>query len=472
MLLFRSMFLGCVLLTSGCASMAPRYERPAVEVPTHYAEASPAGVSGAADLAWQDYVTDPELRALVERALEANRDLRGALLRVEQARAAWGITRSERVPAVGAGLQSERTRVPADLSITRQPMVSSSHQFGVGFSSWELDLWGRVRSQNEAAIQNWLATQEAQRAVTLLLVAQVADGYLGLRELDQRLSLAEQALATRAESRRVFQRRQEVGSSSELELVQADLLWQQAQVLVSQLELARATQMHAFAVLIGEPGLELPPRAAPLHEQMTFAPLSPGLPSELLENRPDIRAAEHTLQAANAQIGAARAMYFPRIALTTFAGTASAELDGLFASGSRAWNFAPGISLPIFDGGRRRANLRLSEVQREQAVNAYGQTIEAAFRDVADALAARQYLGEQLTTLRAMEETLARRAELAKRRFDAGAARYFEVLDAERDLLAAQQDVVQAGHALMSAQLSLYTALGGGSQVLEPASVQ
>ncbi len=459
------------LLLAGCASMAPEYERPQAPLPAQF-NAEQAAATPVAELAWRDYFTAPELQDLIEQALERNRDLRAALLRVQEARAAWGVTRADRVPTVGASMQSERGRVPGDLNFTGQPLVSSQHQLGVGLSSWELDFWGRVRSLDDAAVQSYLATQEAQRAATLVLVAQVADGYLGLREIDQRVRLAEQALATRAESRRVFQRRLQVGSASELELVQADLLWQQAQALLSQLALQRSTQLHALGVLVGDPGLSLPPSEQPLAALAGLPPLAPGLPSQLLENRPDIRAAEHALQAANAQIGAARAMFFPRIALTTFAGTASAELDGLFASGSRAWSFVPSVSLPIFDGGRRQANLELSEVRRDQALNSYQQAIEAAFRDVADALAARQRLDEQLQTLRGIETTLARRTQLAKRRFDAGAARYFEVLDAERDLLNAQQDVVRAEHALLSAQLSLYTALGGGSGALEPMTPQ
>ena len=249
----------------------------------------------------------------------------------------------------------------------------------------------------------------------------------------------------------------------QLDLVQVELLWQQASTLVAQLQLQRSTQMQALAVLVGDPGLRLEPQTESLLALAPLQPLAPGLPSQLLENRPDILAAEHALQAANARIGAARAMYFPRIALTSSVGTASAELDGLFASGSRAWTFAPGIALPIFDGGRRRANLELSQVQRAQALNQYQQTIEAAFRDVANALAANQWLDEQLHTLRATQDTLTERARLAQRRFDAGATRYFEVLDAERDLLTAQQQVVQAEHALLSARLQLYAALGGAA---------
>lgn len=459
---------GALLTLAGCTTLAPGYERPQAQIPAQFTGESAAGASQVGELAWRDYFTEPELQALITKALANNRDLRAAMLRVEQARAAYGISRADRVPVVGLGLESQRARVPGDLNLTRQPIIASQHQLGVGFTSWEIDLWGRVRSMNEAALQTYLASQDGQRAATLLLVSQVADGWLSVRELDRRMHLAEQALATRAEARRRFARRVEVGSSSKLDFVQVELLWQQASALVAQLRLQRSTQLNALGVLVGEPGLTLAPRAQPLSTLVALRPPEPGLPSQLLENRPDIVAAERALQAANARIGAARAMFFPRIALTTMAGTASADLDGLFASGSRAWTFAPSVSLPIFDGGRRQANLQLSEVQREQALNQYQQAVQSAFRDVADALAAGQSLEEQLQTLRATENTLTERARLAGRRYEAGAARYFEVLDAERDLLAAQQQLVQAEHALLTARLQLYAALGGGSRTLDP----
>lgn len=459
---------GALWALAGCTTLPPGYQPPAAQIPAQFSSASPADASQVGELAWRDYFTEPELQALITKALANNRDLRAAMLRVEQARAAYGISRADRVPAVGLGLDSQRTRMPGDLNFTGRPIVSSQHQLGVGFTSWEIDLWGRVRNMNEAALQTYLASADGQRATTLMLVAQVADGWLSVRELDHRIQLADQALATRTEARRRFARRVEVGSSSKLDFVQVELLWQQASALVTQLQLQRSTQLHALGLLVGDPSLSLAPATQPLSALAPLPPLAPGLPSQLLENRPDIVAAERQLQAANARVGAARAMFFPRIALTTMAGTASTDLDGLFASGSRAWTFAPSVSLPIFDGGRRQANLELAQVQREQALNEYQQAIESAFRDVADALAAGQSLQEQLQTLRATEDTLTERARLAGRRYEAGAARYFEVLDAERDLLATQQQVVQAEHALLTARLRLYAALGGGSRTLAP----
>lgn len=460
------------LALAACTSLAPPYERPDAPMPAQFATAPASGepATQVADLDWRDYFTNAELQGLIDKALANNRDLRSAMLRVDEARAAHGISLADRTPTAGLGLDSQRGRVPGDLSPTGRPLVASQHQLGVGFTSWEIDLWGRVRSMNDAALQTYFATVEGRRAATLLLVSQVANSWLSVREYDRRLYLARQALDTRAEARRVFGRRVEVGSASQLEFVQVELLWQQASALVSQLELQRRVQMNALAMLVADPELNLPPSQQPLVDLAALQALAPGLPSQLLENRPDILAAERQLQAANARIGAARAMFFPRIALTSMVGTASAELGGLFSSGSRAWSFAPSVSLPLFDGGRRQANLELTKVQREQAVNHYQQTIQSAFRDVADGLAARQWLDQQLQTLRATEQTLTRRSQLVNRRYQAGAARYFEVLDAERDLLAAQQQVVQAEHALMSAQVGLYAALGGGSRALDPAA--
>lgn len=468
----RSLLCGLVLALAGCTSLAPEYERPTTALPAQFADGGPVQANDVAQLAWRDYFWHPELQTLITHALHHNRDLQAAMLQVAHARAAYGIARAERGPAVGLGLESQRALVPGDLNLSGQPVISSQHQLGVGFTSWELDLWGRVRSMNKAALHSYWASAEGERAAHLLLVAQVADGWLAVRELDWRIHLAEQALTTRAEARRVFARRVEVGSSSRLDFVQVELLWQQASTLVAQLQLQRSIQLHALGLLVGQPDLVLAPSTQSLTSLLPLAPLAPGLPAQLLHNRPDILAAEHQLQAANARIGAARAMYFPRIALTALGGTASAELDGLFTSGSRAWTFAPSIALPLFDGGRRKANVELSEVQRQQAVNQYQRTIEAAFRDVADALAANQWLDTQLRSLQATETTLTERARLAQRRYDAGATRYFEVLDAERDLLAAQQQVVQAERALHSARLQLYTALGGGSAQIALPTVQ
>ena len=451
-----------VAALAGCASMAPRHVTPAPPVPATWGvDAGDAG-QPAATLPWRDYFTDPLLRQLIDTALANNRDLRIAVLRTEEARAAFRIQRAEQFPALGLAGQGARARVPGDLNGSGVSAVGSEYRAEVGLSSWELDLWGRVRSLKESALQQWLATEAGRQAAELALVTQVADGYLGLRELDERTALARRTVETREESFRIFTRRYEVGAASKLEQTQVQSLLTQAQALRAELEQARATQLHALGVLVGaDPGPL--PEAAPFDDTMVLAELSPGLPSEVLVRRPDIIAAEHQLRAANANIGAARAAFFPRIALTGSFGSASAELDGLFDSGSRAWTFAPVLSLTIFDGGARRASLELSEVRRDIAVAEYEQDIQAAFREVADALSARRWLGEQRDVLQVAQDVASERARLAQLRYDNGSATFLEVLDAQRELLAAGQQLVQARRALLSSQVALYAALGGGT---------
>jgi multidrug efflux system outer membrane protein len=295
------------------------------------------------------------------------------------------------------------------------------------------------------------------------VISQVAHGYLGLRELDERLVLARRTAASREASSRIFRRRFELGAASKLDLTQVELLALQASALTAQLEQARAVEAHAMTLLLGD-AADLSPWAEPLDTSVLLAALEPGMPSELLLNRPDIEAAEHALKSANASVGAARAYFFPRLALTGVFGTASTELDGLFRAGSRSWSLAPSVSLPVFDSGRGAAAVELSKVQRDQAAVRYEQTVRTAFRDVADALSARHWLGLQVQTLRETLTVQTERARLAKLRYDHGADRYLEVLDAERGLLGAQQQLVQTQHAWLAAQVALYAALGGGSR--------
>lgn len=453
------------LVLTGCASMAPPFETPALPVPAHYATPGTDTGTPAATTGWRDYFTDPRLQALIAQALENNRDLRTTALRVQEARAAYGIQRADLLPTLGAQAGMDRSRVPGDLNLTRQPLLGSQYQVGLGLASWEIDFWGRVRSLNDAALQNYLATDAARRAVTLGLIAQVAQSELALRELEERLLLAHQAIASRKESLRIFQRRVEVGSASRLNLTQVQTLLSQAQALGAQLIQARAQQANALALLVGAP---VDPAPDARLDAVHLPPLRAGLPSDLLAQRPDIMAAEHQLRAAQAQIGAARAAFFPRVALTGSLGTASAELGGLFDSGSQAWTFSPTISVPLFNGGRLRNNLNLTEVRRDIAVANYEKTVQGAFRDVSDALVARQALARQLAIAQDARTAQSERARLSQLRYDHGAAAFLEVLDAQRDLLVADQQVVQLRRALLSSQVSLYAALGGGALAEPP----
>lgn len=450
------------LLIGGCASLAPPYTAPALPVAASYANPQASRGDRAAAFGWRDYFTDPQLQALIAQALDHNRDLRSAVLRVEEARATYGIVRSERFPSINAQAGVDRSRTPADLSLTGQPLIGSQYQVGLGTTNWEIDFWGRVRSLQDAALDSYLSTDAARRAVSITLIAQVANSYLTLRELDERSALARQTTASHQESVRIFTRRVEVGATSRLNLTQVQTLLTQAQALGVELEQARAAQFNALTLLVGTP-IELPPAAGWLEDANPLQELRPGLPSGLLIERPDIVASEHQLKAANANIGAARAAFFPRLALTASLGTASAELDGLFASGSHAWVFSPSISLPIFDGGRLRNNLSLAETRRDLAVANYEKTVQAAFRDVSDALAARYWLGQQVVIARSALETQTERARLSQLRYERGASTYLEILDAQRDLLAAQQQLVQTRRALLSSRVGLYAALGGGA---------
>lgn len=301
-----------VLLAQGCVSMAPQYARPAAPVAATYPDqaATPGGAAlSAARIDWRGYFTDPVLQGLIGDALAHNRDLRVALLRVEEARALYGIQRADQFPTIGLRADGTRARTPGDLNITGQPQVASQYQAGVGMAAWELDFWGRVRSLKDAALENYLASDAAAEAATLTLIAQVADSYLSLRELDERLALTRATIASREESLRIFRRRYEVGSISKLDLTQVETLWQQARALGADLEQARATQAHALELLTGQP-LTLPLPRAGLDDDSVMRDLPAGLPSDLLTNRPDIVAAEHQLRAANANIGAARAAFF------------------------------------------------------------------------------------------------------------------------------------------------------------------
>ncbi len=450
------------LALSACASLAPPYERPALPVAAGFPEADAATGAAAASLDWREYFADARLRQLIAQALENNRDLRIAALRVEEARAAYGIQRAEQFPTIGLGAEGSRSRTPADLNLTQKPLLSSQYQVGLNVSAWELDFWGRVRSLKDAALHTMLASDAARRAVTAGLIAQVADGYLSLRELDERVELASRTVASRTESLRIFTRRFEVGSTSKLELTQVVTLLTQAQTLGAQLEQARALRLHALEQLVGAPLATAAPEAG-FDDATVLRELRAGLPSELLTARPDIAAAEQQLRAAQANIGAARAAFFPRITLTSAFGTASAEFDGLFDAGSRAWNVLPRLTLPIFDAGRNRAGLDLAAVRRDVAVANYEKSVQNAFREVADAMSARRWLAEQLRIQQGALAAQTERARLAKLRYDNGATPYLEVLDAQRDLLSAEQQLVQTRRALLSSQVSLYAALGGGA---------
>jgi multidrug efflux system outer membrane protein len=456
-----------IAVLAGC-SLAPIYERPAQ--PT--AAAYPGGntvqtqvTQDAFQLGWREFFTDTRLRDLIAQALENNRDLRIAVQRVEEVRGLYGIQRADLLPNISAGAMGSRSRVPFDLSPTGSSITSDQYQVTLNLSMWELDFWGRVRNLTAATLETYLGTEEAQRAIVVSLIAQVANTYLLERELDERIVIGEQTLATREDSYRIARRRYEVGYASKLDAVQAETLLNQARADLASLKRLRDQNLNALTLLAGAPVIAFETRPLSVTGP-GFAPEIPaGLPSDLLTNRPDILAAEHRLKAANANIGAARAAFFPRIMLTGYLGTASIELKGLFGSDSGIWSFSPSVSLPVFDGGRNRANLNVSEARRNLAVADYERTIQGAFREVADALAERRWLAQQLAAQQATLVAQTERTRLAGLRYQNGAAPYLEVLDAERDRFAAQQALVQLRRALLASSVNLYAALGGGPVV-------
>lgn len=432
-------------------------------LPGHYAvPRSPAAQEGTsvpgaeAEVGWESYFQDPDLQALIRQALLANRDRALALARVDEARAMAGLAGSERFPHLALDTQAQRGRVPADMNLSRRPLLGSQFQSGLAMPSWEIDLWGRLAAQDRAAREAWMASEAASRAVTLSVISQVAQTWLQLAELDERLVLARQALASRTESLRIYTRRVEVGATSRLALTQVQVLKAQAESLVAQLQQQRESTWQSLAVLTGGEPVRREPRWPELPQ------LAPGLPSGLVLRRPDIVAAEHTLQATDANVQAARAAYLPRLSLTAALGTASADLAKLFDGGSQAWSVAPDLALPLLDAGRREQNLALQEARRRQALAGYERTVMGALRDVNDALSAQAHWRSQWDIAQAALQAQAERAHLAQRRYDTGAAAFLEVLDAQRDLLAAEQQQVQARRLWLASRVGLFSALGGG----------
>jgi len=442
---------------AGC-SMMPAYERPAAPVagafPLAVTPAAAASGPVAADLQWESFFTDERLRGLIAQALRNNRDLRVAALNIEQARAQYDIRSADRYPTVNATLAGSRAP-------TASGGTSRAYTAGLAATAWEIDFFGRIASLGEAALAQYMATEEARKAAQITLVATVATTWLGLVADDELLALTRQTVATREESLRLSRLRFENGAASELDFRQAQSLLEGARVALAQAERQRALDLNTLTLLVGGPlpdGLPGPATTAGI----SLADLPAGLPSDVLVRRPDVRQAEQQLIAANANIGAARAAFFPRISLTAGIGSASTELSGLFKSGSWGFTVAPQLLLPVFDAGRNRAGLASAGVARDIAVAQYEKAIQSAFREVSDALAGRATLGQQLQSQRNVAEAEAARFRLSQLRYDNGVASYLDLLDAQRSLFAARQAEIQTRLAQLQNQVLLYRALGGG----------
>jgi multidrug efflux system outer membrane protein len=433
-------------------SMAPDYARPAAPVAARW-QGVADGHARAADLGWRQVLGDERLRALVARALAGNRDLRVAALNVELVRAQHRITRAGRWPQLDGRAAASYRGGALD--------TPSTYSVGLG-AAFELDLFGRLANLEDQALETYLASEETHRAAHLALVAEVATTYLDARALDEELALAEKTLAALRESHELTVRIFEAGQRSELDVRTAEAQVETARAEVARVRRARAQADHALAVLIGGPLPASLPPPAPFDAPDLIADIPVGLPSEVLLRRPDVLAAEHGLKAANAGIGAARAAFFPRISLTAFGGLVSDTLSGLLSGDAGAWTFDPELSVPLFAGGGRRADLAAAHVRRRIEVARYEAAIQTAFREVADGLVARATLTEQLeaTTRRVAAEE--RRFQMSELRYRTGIENYLVVLTAQRDLFEARQQRIAVQLARWTGLVRLYTALGGG----------
>ena len=448
------------LLALAACSMAPHYERPDAPVALNETAQSE---KMAADIGWRDFYRNQQLQTLIEQALENNRDLRVAALTVEQVRAQYRIQRAQLLPTLNATGSGTRQRVSEAISETGESYIAEQYAAGVGISAYELDLFGRVQSLKNAALEQYLATDQARKSTQLSLVAEVADAYFTWVSNTELLSLTENTLKARQDSYAMVKRRYDSGLASELDLSQAATALHSARVDAALYQRQLATSFTALEVLVGR-SLDADNLQAVWNDEVMLADLPDTVTSEVLLQRPDILQAEYNLRSANANIGAARAAFFPRISLTGSYGNASPELDNLFDSGTRAWSFSPQITLPIFAWGANAANLDVARLQKDVNIAVYEKAIQTAFKEVRDSLQSQSTLDAQLEAQQDLVTASARSFELAELRYQRGVDSYLEVLDSQRSLNTAQQALITMRLAKSRNQLTLYKALGGGLQ--------
>ncbi|HUQ09832.1 MAG TPA: efflux transporter outer membrane subunit [Steroidobacteraceae bacterium] len=454
---------GSVAALSAC-TLAPRYRQPDAPVAPAFEVVSPAAAAvPAAEIGWRAFFPDAELQDLIRRALVNNRDLRIATLNVEAARAQYRIRRADLVPAIDAQGQANNQRVPAPLSQTGQSELNRSYSAGLGVTAFELDLFGRVRSLRRAAIEDYFSIEENRTAAQLSLVSEVANAWLTLIADRELLELATETRDSQRKSFDLTQLRFNQGVSSEIDLHRSETAWREAEVDIAAQTRRVAQDRNALSLLVGEPlAAEVAAGEHAIDAQTFSQELPVGLPSEVLTHRPDVRAAEHALKAANADIGAARAAFFPSISLTGFYGNASEDLSSLFDSGHTSWSFTPQIRLPIFSGGANLAGLNLANVRKRIEVARYEQSIQIAFREVADALVARATFTDQLRAQEALTKASEGSYKLADVRYRGGVDSYLSSLIAQRDYYSAQRALIETRLAGASNLVQLYAALGGG----------
>lgn len=465
------MFKKCALallvasVLTGC-SMAPDYVRPDAPIDSQYPTSSHSGPSAANRIGWQEFFRDERLKAMIAAAIENNRDLRVAALRIEEARGMYDIQWADRLPTIMHTGSTSRART---LGSDGKTMVTGgTHQVGVGISAFEIDFFGRVKSLSDAALAKYLATEEAQRSAYISLVSEVAKTYLTERAQAEQIELARKSFESYQNSYGLMKKRLEVGIASSIELRQYETLMHTAMVTLAKHERLHAQTVNALVVLVGGKMPADLPEPHRLSESDLMMDIPEGLPSELLENRPDIRQQEQLLKAANANIGAARAAFFPRFTITGFAGSMSASFSGLFDPHSGAWTWAPQMTLPIFDTGRNIANLDVAEARKNIAVAEYEKTIQVAFREVADALSNRTWLNEQVTAQEGVLNSESDRYRLSLARLNNGIGHSLAVFDAQRQSFAAEQSLVDIRLMRMINAVELYRALGGGFYQPDP----
>jgi len=460
---------GVLLALAGCTTMAPKYSQPAAPVPAawpngpaYQAETAKPSQKPVADIPWREFFVEPRLQKVIELALANNRDLRVAALNIERSQALYQIRRADLLPKVDASAAAGFQRIPETLSSTGKAVKVDQYNVGLGISSYELDLFGRVRSLKDQALEQYLATEQAQRSIKISLVSQVAAAYLTLAADRERLQLAMETLVNQQEAYKLTKSRFEAGISSALDLNQAQTTVDAARVDIARYTTLTAQDENALSLVVGSAlPIDLLPQS--LSDTITvLTDISPGLTSDVMLGRPDILQAEGLLKGANANIGAARAAFFPRITLVSSVGFGSDDLAALFKSGSFAWKVAPQVTLPIFDGGTNRANLKVAEVDRDIAVAQYEKAIQTAFREVADALAQRGTIGDQMAAQQSLTNATSESYRLSQARYEKGVDSYLVVLDSQRSLYGAQQNLIGTRLTRLSNLVTLYKVLGGG----------
>jgi multidrug efflux system outer membrane protein len=463
--LFGALILAAFL--AACSTMEPAYQRPDAPVspgfPTGaaYKDGANPNSPPAAETGWRNFMTDARLQRLVEIALANNRDLRIAALNVREAQAQYRIQRAALLPSVSGFAQNSGTRTPGSLNPSGRTEVRHDYEAGVA-AAWELDFFGRLRSLSDVQLQQYFATGYARQAAEILLVSQVADQYLTMLAFDEQLEVTRQTLVSAQEAYKIVKLQFDTGTAPELALQQSQSVLEQANANLAAQIRARAQAENALVLLLGQPLPAGLPPVVRLNDQQILADVPAGLPSDLLARRPDILQAEALLRSENANIGAARAAFFPSISLTGSIGTASASLSGLFGAGSLAWSFLPSITVPIFEGGALRANLDLATLQKDVGVAQYEKAIQTAFREVADGLAGRGTFDDQVAAQERFTATQQRSLELSLFRYRNGVDNYLTVLTAQNGLYSAQLALVTARMQRLTNLVDLYRSLGGG----------